>query len=182
MYDRAVVLCRFLSHAYVTVIRADEAARRQRVAEGLPEFPTRGCPAGGDEYARGPVSLVVDSHSWTTGPRAGSHVCIACRRFAASERGWQALQRERCVPFLPDQRRPWGSRVHGSHRLRLAAAGTAWCFRCGAHADRVPRGLARPCGLPTKAGRAALSRLALGLHPLKPFFVGASFGCDRHGF
>ena len=68
-----------------------------------------------------------------------------------------------CVPLIADEGEG-NARIHGSHAI-LVTGPLYWCRVCGKYADIRSRGLARPCGPPSKWGRQCMSFLARGLHP-----------------
>ena len=95
--------------------------------------------------------------------------CQLCQRRARAAYGLRLLGKAPCqAPFLERLAAAPGDACHAIVAGQLDVGVLAWCSRCGAWAENGPRGLLKACpGVAARHGRAALSRVARGLHPRK---------------
>ncbi len=106
----------------------------------------------------------TERHLWSF--RAGAWRCQRCDDYITARRMPPYRRHQRCTgKGFAESASSFAA--HGHVIIRVEAdLPVIMCSKCGSWGNRRTRGLAQPCGEPTKAGRQALVRVAKGLHPL----------------
>ncbi len=119
----------------------------------------RAAPPADLEQARS-----TSRHLWVWS--AGAWRCSACGDYINTSSVPSYRLRQRCSgKSLADHASEYAGRGHRLAKVQSDLP-IICCTHCGAWGSRRARGLAQPCGDPTKAGQQAVRRILNGQHPL----------------